>query len=148
MTATVEHPQVRQDGAMAAEAQDLPELTFVEPMAGFPQYVRFALVDVDGSGVLHALRSLDEPALRFLVIPPGSFFPDYAPEIDDAWAERLGLTDAADAQVLLVVTVGDTPRDATVNLLAPIVVNLRARTAAQIVLHGDLPLRAPLAPAA
>ena len=47
--------------------------------------------------------------------------------------------------LLLVVTVGDSPQDATANLLAPIVINTRTRAGAQIVLTGsDHPLRAAL----
>lgn len=126
--------------------ESLPHLEMVGPMAGFPQHRRYALVDVDGSGVLQALRSLDDPSLRFLVVPPAHLFPDYAPEIDDAWVQQLGLASGADAQVLVVITPGATPREATANLLAPVVVNVRTRVAAQIVLREDLPLRAPLAP--
>ncbi|RJK92463.1 flagellar assembly protein FliW [Vallicoccus soli] len=113
-------------------------------MAGFPDHRRFALVALDEAGLLYALRSLEDPALRFLVAPPAPFFPDYAPELDDEQAALLGLGSAEDALVLVVVTPGASPADATANLLAPVVVNQRTRTAAQVVLDQDLPLHAPL----
>ena len=79
-------------------------------MPGFPDHRQFVLVRVTEEGVLYALTSVDEPELRFLVVPPAPFFPDYAPEIDDESLAALGATDA-DAEglmILLVVTAGDT----------------------------------------
>ena len=129
---------------MTASATDteLPEISFVEPLPGFPDARRFALVELAPGGALFALRSLEDPELRFLVVPPAPFFPDYAPELDDAAAAGLGLTGAEDALVLLVVTPGDSPADATANLMAPVVVNARTQAAAQVVLSdSSLPIR-------
>ena len=120
----------------------LPELAMTGGMAGFPDAERFALVEVPEATPLFLLRSLDEPGLEFVVVPPSVFFPDYAPEIDDASAARLGLTDATDALLLVVLTLN--ADGAAANLLAPIVVNQRTRAAAQVVLRDDWPLRAPL----
>jgi flagellar assembly factor FliW len=130
-------------------AVDLPSIDFVSPVPGFPGKRRFALVSLDEGGLLYAMRSLDDPELRFLVVVPQPFFPDYEPEIDDTTAEMLAITDAAHAVVLLVVNPGAGPADATANLLAPIVLNTETRRAAQVVLSGaNLPVRAPLTAAA
>jgi flagellar assembly factor FliW len=127
---------------------ELPSLEFVAPFPGFPGKTRFALVALDDSGLLYGLRSLDEPSLRLLVVPPGPFFPAYAPEIDDVTASMLGLTRAEQALLLLVLNPGDTPGAATANLLAPIVVNIESRQAAQVVLaSNEYEVRAPLAAA-
>jgi flagellar assembly factor FliW len=127
---------------------ELPSLEFVAPFPGFPGKTRFALVALDEAGLLYALRSLDDPTLRFLVVPPTPFFPAYAPEIDDVTAAMLGLSRAEQAVVLLVLNPGDAPGAATANLLAPIVINVETRQAAQVVLAGhEYPVRAPLAAA-
>ena len=124
----------------------LPELTMTGGMAGFPDAERYVLVEVPEAGPMFLLRSLDAPDLQFVVVPPSVFFPDYAPEIDDASAARLELTCSEDALLLVVLTVGDRAETATANLLAPIVINQRTRAAAQVVLQGDHPLRARLRP--
>jgi len=124
----------------------LPELTFEGGIAGFPGSERFALVEVPECGPLFRLTSLDEPDLEFVVAPPAVFFPDYAPEIDDTAADRLELSDAADALLLVVLTLGADVSRATANLLAPVVVNQRTGRAAQVVAQGDHSLRAPLRP--
>lgn len=131
-----------------AADQTLPTLEFVGPIAGFPQHRNFVLVDLDASGLLCSLQSLEDPNLRFLVLPPAPFFADYEPELTDDWAEQLEITSADEALVLLIVTAGESAADATANLLAPVVINLRTRRAAQVVLEdASLPLRAPLRPA-
>lgn len=116
------------------ETTTLPVIDFVAPMPGFPDDRRFVLVRLEDTGMLYALTSVDSAGLRFLVVPPAQFFPDYAPEIDDDALAALGTGDASDLLVLLVVTAGDGVQDATVNLMAPIVLDQRSRRAVQLVL--------------
>lgn len=124
---------------------DLPVLELVRPMPGFPDHRRFALVRLDDDGLLCSLASLDEPGLRFLVVPPSHFFPDYSPEIDDDVAGDLGIEAAEDALVLVVLTAGTSLATSTANLAAPIVVNPALRRAGQIVLdQPGLPVAALL----
>jgi flagellar assembly factor FliW len=128
-------------------SEDLPVLEMVRPMVGFPEQRRFALARLDGEGVVCDLRCLDDE-LSFVVVPPAMFFDDYAPEVDDELVEELGAQSEEDLLVLSVVTLGADPNAATVNLMAPIIVNHRTRRAAQVLLDDvSLPLRAPLTPA-
>lgn len=126
---------------------DVPQLRFGGGIAGFPDSERYALVEVADAAPLCLLTSLDEEGVQFVVAPPALFFPDYAPDLDDDSAERLGLTDAADALLLVVITVGPDLATSTANLMAPVVVNTRTLAAAQVVVADDWPLRAPLRPA-
>lgn len=116
-------------------ATDLPELRFDAGLPGFPQARRFVLVRLgDADSPFSVLRSLDDAGLEFVVVPPGLFFPDYEPEIDDEVVNRLELRSPDDALLLVVVTVADQPADSTANLLGPLVVNRQTRAAAQAVL--------------
>ena len=128
----------------APQLETRPEVAVVGGLAGFPSSERFALDEVVEGGPLFRLSSLDEEGLEFVVAPPGVFFPDYSPVIDDASVQRLGLTGEQDALVLVVLTLGATAREATANLLAPLVINQRDGIAAQVVVEGTYPLRAPL----
>jgi flagellar assembly factor FliW len=128
---------------------ELPVIDLVDAMPGLPAMAKCVLVQLDDTGTLYRLQSVLDPDLRLLVAASPVFFADYAPEIDEETASRIGLEDAADALVLLVVTVGGSAAESTANLLAPIVLNSRTRQAAQVVqASGDLPLQAPLIPAA
>ena len=126
---------------------DVPHLTFASGLPGFPGPRRFALVGWGAEeGPYRVLVDVDDPGGRFLVVPPQVFFPDYAVDLDDAIAAKVHLDDAEDCLLLVIVTLGRTPRDATANLLGPVVVNLRTLEGVQAVLsdseHGT---RVPLA---
>jgi flagellar assembly factor FliW len=124
--------------------EEIPVIELIEAMPGFPDRTRFALVRLDEDGVLCSLKSVEDPDLRFLVVPPNVFFPDYTPELDDATVDALRIERAEDVLVLVVVNPGDKASTATANLLAPLVVNTVSRQATQVVLSEDLPVRAPL----
>ena len=124
---------------------DLPVIELVRPMPGFPEHRRFALVQLDDDGVLCSLASLDEPDLRFLVVPPARFFPDYAPEVDDEVVTELDIASADDVLLLVVLTAGESLASTTANLAAPVLVNTTTRRGGQIVLdQPGLPVAAPL----
>jgi flagellar assembly factor FliW len=146
----------------------LPELSFVHPIPGFTGLRRFVLVRLDppdladgaaaeavspddsapveaDESLLYELRSLERPDVRFMVAAPAAYFSDYEIELDDQECGDLGLTDSADALVLVMLTVGRDAASTTANLLAPVVINARTRAAAQVILTGsDWPVRAPL----
>jgi flagellar assembly factor FliW len=139
-----------ENAEIASQDLEIPVLEFVSPMPGFPDHRQFVLVRVHEEGVLYALTSISEPDLRFLVVPPAPFFPDYEPEIDDESLAMLRATeeDADKLAILLVVTAGDTAGSSTANLMAPIIVNEASRTACQVILGGTWPVHAVLMPAA
>jgi flagellar assembly factor FliW len=124
---------------------EVPVIELVHPMPGFPHDARFALVRLDEEGVLHGFKSLDSDGLQFVVVPPAPFYPDYAPEIGDDVVGELGIDRVEDVLVLLVVRAGDSLADTTVNLRAPLVVNMVTRRASQVILEdAELPISAPL----
>jgi len=128
-----------------APVEAMPTIEFVAPMPGFPDHRRFYLVAIDDSGLVYSLTSADDPELRFLVIPPPPFYPDYTPEISDEALSMLGVDDAERLLLLLVVTAGETLRETTANLMAPIVIDNESRRAVQTILAGsDFPVRAAL----
>lgn len=124
---------------------DLPVIHLAAGLPGFPGAERFLLVEIDAEGPFRLLRSVDIEGLELLVTNPHPFFPEWEMELTDHAAERIGLTDAADAVVLAIVTTGERAQDATANLFAPIVVNARTLQGAQVVLEAELDdLRRPL----
>lgn len=130
---------------MIATMLEIPVIDLVHPLPGFPEQLRFALVQLDEDGILCQLRSLDDPSLRFLVVPPATFFPDYAPEVGDDVVADLEIESADDVVVLLVLNAGDSLSSTTANLMAPVLVNTVTRRASQVILDDpSLPIAAPL----
>ena len=102
---------------------------------------RFALLGDEGEAILW-LHAVDDPDLAVPVADPWAFFPDYAVDVSDDDAERLGITDSAQARVLVVVRVGATAEECFANLKAPILV--AGGTGHQVLNEAEAPLRAPL----
>lgn len=125
------------------------ELHFAGGLPGFPSARRFTLTRWGGDdSPFSLLRSTEVEGLAFVVAHPLEFFPEYAPDVDDDTVEQLGLTDADDALVLVIVTVPDDVRGATANLVGPVIVNRRTLEAVQAVLTDvTYDLRTPLVPA-
>lgn len=122
-----------------------PVVELVRPLLGFRGVRRFTLSQLAEDGSLYALRAVEDPALRFLLIPAGRYFPDYAPVVDDAVVEELGIETPDDVLVLVLLTAASSVAATTANLLAPVLVNVRNRQAAQVVLDDpSLSLHAPL----
>lgn len=113
---------------------EIPVIELAQPLPGFPGLERFALVQVDDDGMLCSLTSLDEPGLRFLVVPPAPFFPDYSPEVDEAVLTDLRSSSIEDLVVLCVLTAGESLASTTANLAAPVVLDTSTRRAVQVVL--------------
>lgn len=119
----------------------MTELTFVEPLPGFPDQ-QYTLEPIDPAGLLQSLRSVEHPELRFVLAQARAFFPEYSPELADALAEPLG---SDEVEVLLVLTVGTGLQDATANLRAPIAVARATDRAVQVILDDEsLPMQAAL----
>ena len=75
--------------------------------------------------------------LQFIVIEPGGIIPGYEPELFDEDAEALDLRSTAEAMVLNIVTLQrQSPVEATVNLIGPVIVNRRTRLGRQLVISN------------
>ena len=88
------------------------------------------------------LHAVDDPDLAVPVADPWAFFEDYAVDVPDEAAERLGIADPSQARVLVVVRVGPTAEECFANLKAPIL--LIDGKGHQVLNEADAPLRAPL----
>jgi flagellar assembly factor FliW len=104
---------------------------------------RFALLTREESGAFKWLQETSQADLALPVTDPFQFFPDYEVVVSDDEAERIGITDPAAAEVLVVVRAADDSGEITANLLAPILVS--AGVGHQVMNEaGWAPLREPL----
>lgn len=81
------------------------------------------------------LQSAGAPDIAFLLISPFLVAGDYQPEIGDADAESLEVSDPEDVIVFNIVTLHGEAA-ATVNLKGPIVINRHTKVAKQVVLQN------------
>jgi flagellar assembly factor FliW len=104
---------------------------------------RYALVPHGDDGTFVWLHSMEDPDLALPITRPWNFFSDYELELSDSEAERIGVTDASQAEVYVTVRASGPAEDFTANLRAPIVI-AGGRGFQVINDAGDPPVRAPL----
>ena len=136
------------DSTLVAPEETAPQvLRLPQGLVGFPQHTSFELL-YDAEQLPFRWLKLNGPIpLQFVVIEPDGIIPDYEVELFDEDAANLGITGSSDALVLNIVTVGrGQPATATVNLMAPVVINRRTGLAKQVVLanHARYNVRHPL----
>jgi flagellar assembly factor FliW len=106
---------------------------------------RYALIADKPDAPFLWLQSLEDPALALPVTNPHQFFADFAVEVVDEDAERLGLDGSDAMDVYVTVRAAPVLEDFTVNLRAPILV--RAGQAWQVINQAaGCEIRVPLFP--
>ncbi|GDX95258.1 flagellar assembly factor FliW [Planctomycetia bacterium] len=124
-------------GRIDVEPADV--LNFSSGLPGLEDSRQWALLADAANDALGWLQSVARGDVALAVVSPRRFVPDYQVRIPRSELSPLALADVRQAQV--VVVVGRNGTSLTLNLKAPIVINLENRTGRQVVASGDLPLQ-------
>jgi flagellar assembly factor FliW len=125
-------------------------ITFRDGMIGFPQFRNYVILSHKPESPFRWLQSVEEPPLAFLVVDPSHFVPDYAVELSDHQAAELELQESTGRLVFTTVSIpGGDPKNMTLNLAGPVVINADSRQAKQLVLdEGAYTIKHRVIPAA
>jgi flagellar assembly factor FliW len=124
-------------GRIDVEQADI--LHFPSGLPGLEDCRDWALLADSDNDALGWLQSTTRGDIALAVVSPRRFVPDYQVRIPRSELTPLALADMRQAQV--VVVVGKTATGLTLNLKAPIVINLEARTGRQVVASGELSMQ-------
>ena len=109
---------------------------FENGIVGFPDLQDFALIhdsDQGDNAGIRWMQSIEEPAFAMPVMDPLTVKSDYNPEVDDEVLKPIGKLDPEEILVLVTVTVPKDLKKMSVNLRAPIIINVGERKAVQII---------------
>ena len=126
------------------DIQDDKIITLERGMIGFPEMQKFTLIyDEEKGDASHIMwfQSMEEPQTAFPVINPVKIKEDYNPTVSEELLRPLGEMQPEDTFVLVTVTVPKEIENMSINLKAPIIINMRNNKAAQIIVEDDLPVR-------
>jgi len=129
-------------GLLEIDSQDL--IAFPTGPVGLEDCRQWVLLADAENGALGWLQCTTRPEVALAVVSPRRFAPDYQFRVFRRELAPLELERADQAQVLAIVSKNE--RGITLNLKAPIVVNLPRRLARQVVANGDQPLQYELIP--
>lgn len=119
---------------------------FVEPIIGYDSLKKYVLVEHSDNSAFKWLQSIEDPDLAFPVTSPAFFDIDYQFEIPTDKAEKINLNSVESLISLNIVTIpAGNPRKATINLLAPIIINAANKEGMQLILsNSNYPVKTPL----
>lgn len=80
---------------------------------------------------------MTDPDLAFVIVEPGVFCQDYEFSLNDKVKDELQLESKAEVLVMNIVVVPENPKEMTMNLKAPIIINEKKRIAKQIILEEE-----------
>ena len=110
---------------------------FVSPIIGFNDLKKYTIIDYKPESPFKWLQSVEDMELAFPITLCSFFNIDYQFDIPDEEAEKLGIKNADDVLVFNIANIpSSNPQGATINMLAPIVVNVVNKKAMQIVLKN------------
>jgi len=121
--------QIKVDTARVIEMQ--------RPILGFERLRRYVLLIREEKTPFGWLQSVEDAAVAFVVVNPFVVKGDYQPVLSDEVQGILGVERAEDVALFSIVTIRSQPLEVSVNLRAPIAINVRNMTALQTVLEDE-----------
>lgn len=124
-------------GCVDIEPDDL--LHFPAGLFGMEDCREWILLADAENEALGWLQSSSRPDIALAVVCPRRFVPEYQVRISRGELTPLEMTDVQQAQVLAIL--GKNEFGITLNLKAPLVINLERRLGRQVITNGDQPLQ-------
>lgn len=110
---------------------------FRKPLLGFDNLNKFEILDVEANPLFKEINSTKDKNISFLSISPFAVDEDYEIDLSDSDIEDLEIENPEDVILLNIITLGESLATSTVNMRAPIVLNINKELASQIVIQND-----------
>ena len=117
------------------EIEDDKIITLEKGMIGFPDLNHFALIYDEEKEKKY------NPDIAFPVMMPHIVKEDYNPNVSEEMIAPLGKLTPENTYILVTVTVPKNIEDFSVNLKAPVVINMDNRKGVQMIVEDDYPVK-------
>ena len=126
------------------EIDDSQTIHFEHGLPGFEDEQKFTLISLEDDAVYQVLQSVNKPHIAFVTVNP-FVFTNYSFDLDESTVHSLSIKSNEDIAILSIVTVKEPFSESTLNLKAPIVINMMLKKAKQTIIEkSDFPLRHPI----
>lgn len=122
-------------------------IQFPNGIPGFNDEKQFIRLELPGNHVFQILQSVTTEAIAFILTDPYHFYQQYSFELDEPTLESLSIQAREDVAVFSIVTLKQPFETSTINLKAPVIINLRKNYGKQLILNSDdYPTKASITP--
>lgn len=113
------------------------DIEFKNGIPGFENYKKFIVNDIENNKDFKSIVSVDDEYVGFIAVSPFTIINDYEFDINDEVINLLEIEKAEDVMVLGLVRLGKTVKESTVNLKAPIIINIKNNKGMQYIIQND-----------
>ncbi len=128
--------QTKHFGTIEVDEKDI--LYFPSGIPGFENVKKFTLLGKqDPESPFFWLQGVDDPELAFVVTDPFSVNQNYYVDADDKEIEEIKIKDSEQVLTLSIVTIPERIKDMTINLKAPVLINMHNNMGKQIIMKDE-----------
>lgn len=109
---------------------------FDRGIPGFLEEKEYKYLEAGEETPFGYLQAKNKEELSFIVVSPFLFYPEYEFTLSEEVKKRLEITSVEEIVILSIVTIREEVKSSTLNLVAPIVINLNNLKGEQIILDG------------
>ncbi len=112
-------------------------IEFPDGIPGFKDEQEFVLLPLDEDSLFVIMQSVNTPELAFITIESRNIIKDYEFVISEKTEELLQIEGIEDIILLNIVNLKEKVEDMTINLAAPLVININENLGKQIILDDS-----------
>ncbi|HBF7019681.1 flagellar assembly protein FliW [Clostridioides difficile] len=113
------------------------KVTLKKGILGFENLKEYELLDIEDNDYLKEFNSAEEEGIGFVVVSPFEIINEYEIVLNQETIEKLEVKSPKDVVLFNIITLGQTFEESTVNMKAPIVINIKTNFGMQIILQDD-----------
>lgn len=122
-------------GAISYELDEV--IKFEKSIPGFEDIYNFIIKDTEEESPFKILQSIDDINIGFVLISPFDVEKEYEIKLTDELIDRLNIKDSTDVVLYSLVTLNSKVENITVNLKAPIVINIKDKKGEQFIVDKE-----------
>ncbi len=122
-------------GCIEYEEKDI--IYFEKGIPGFKELKKFIIFPIEDNEIFSVFHSVEKEDIGIIVTSPFNIEKDYEIQLDEEQIKSLKLQNEKDALLLNKVTLSSDIDKITVNLRAPIVINIKEKIGEQIIINSD-----------
>lgn len=117
------------------EKKDIIE--FQKGIPGFEKLKKFIIFPIEENEVFSIMHSIEDETVGLVIASPFNVIDNYEFELEDDVIRKLRITKNEDILVQNVVTLSSKLENITINLRAPIIINIKESLGEQIILNNE-----------
>ena len=112
------------------------DVIFKKGIPGFDSLREFTIKDLEGNEKFKILESR-ESEISFVTTNPFEIYSDYEVDLNDETIKELEVKRPEDVVILSIITLGRTLESSTMNLKAPLVINIKNNLGKQYIMQNS-----------